>query len=38
MWDDRVEHIPVFKDLGEKLLDSGSIEDFNINYIESEHH
>lgn len=38
MWDDRVEHIPTFKDLGEKLLDSGAIEIFNINYIKSEHH
>ena len=38
MWDDRVKHIPVFKDLGKKLLDSGAIKDFNINYIESEHH
>jgi len=38
MWDDRVEHIPLFNEFGNKLLNGGVIDNFKVNYIKSEHH
>jgi len=38
MWDDRVEHIPLFNNFGNKLLDDNVVDDFKVNYIKSDHH
>lgn len=36
MWDDRLSHIPIFKEFGEKLIESGRITHFKINVVELE--
>ena len=38
MWDDRLEHIPVFQSWGDKLLKSGRLNTFNINVVPANRH
>lgn len=38
MWDDRLEHIPVFKTWGNNLVNKGRLNAFNINVVPSNHH
>ncbi len=38
MFDDRIEHIPIFQIWGQTLIDSGRLTRFHINVVESNHH
>ena len=38
MWDDRLEHIPVFQAWGDNLIKSGRLKDFNINVVPTNRH
>lgn len=38
LWDDRLEHIPIFQQWGEKLIDDGKIETFKINIVPANRH
>lgn len=40
MWDDRTEHIQIFKDWGQKQIKSGRLKSFNIEHVilENPHH
>lgn len=38
MWDDRLEHIPIFEAWGKEQCQSGRLVDFKINFIVSENH
>jgi FMN phosphatase YigB (HAD superfamily) len=38
MWDDRLEHIPVFQEWGDKMLESGRLESFYINVVPADRH
>jgi len=38
MFDDRLEHIPIFEVWGDSLVKSGRITKFHINVVESNHH
>ena len=33
LWDDRLAHIPIFEEFGQKLIDSGRISHFKINVV-----
>ena len=38
LWDDREEHIPTFQEWGNKLVEGGFIDKFNINVVPSGRH
>jgi hypothetical protein len=38
LWDDREEHIPIFQAWGDEKLESGRLENFNINVVPSGRH
>jgi hypothetical protein len=38
MWDDRLEHIPVFQAWGDNLIKSGRLKEFNINVVPTNRH
>lgn len=38
LWDDRLEHIPVFQAFGDKLVESGRIKTFKINVVPADRH
>jgi cell fate (sporulation/competence/biofilm development) regulator YmcA (YheA/YmcA/DUF963 family) len=38
MWDDRLEHIPIFEQWGKEKVESGVLEDFNITVIPAGRH
>ena len=38
MWDDRLEHIPVFQSWGDNLVKSGRLKKFNINVVPADRH
>ena len=38
MWDDRLEHIPVFQSWGDSLVKSGRLKRFNINVVPADRH
>lgn len=38
LWDDRLEHIPIFQDLGDKLIAEGRLTKFNINVVPADRH
>jgi hypothetical protein len=38
MWDDRLEHIPVFQSWGNNLVKTGRLNDFNINVVPANRH
>ena len=38
IWDDRLEHIPVFAEWGEKLISENKITDFKINVVPADRH
>lgn len=38
LFDDRLEHIPIFEVWGKSLVDSGRLNKFHINVVESNHH
>jgi hypothetical protein len=38
MWDDRLEHIPIFQAWGDDKVESGTLNDFNINVVPSTRH
>jgi hypothetical protein len=38
MWDDRLEHIPIFEQWGKEKVESGVLEDFNITVVPAGRH
>jgi hypothetical protein len=38
MWDDRLEHIPIFQAWGNNLVKSGRLKSFNINVVPADRH
>lgn len=38
MWDDRIEHIPIFQAWGDNLVETGRLEDFKINVVPADRH
>lgn len=38
MWDDRLEHIPIFQAWGDNLVKSGRLKKFNINVVPADRH
>ncbi len=38
MWDDRLEHIPIFQAWGDNLVKTGRLEDFKINVVPADRH
>lgn len=38
VWEDRMEHLPIFEAWGKKHCESGRIKDFKINLVISNHH
>jgi hypothetical protein len=38
MWDDRLEHIPIFQEWGDEKVSQGILKDFKINVVVSENH
>jgi FMN phosphatase YigB (HAD superfamily) len=38
VWEDRMEHLPIFEAWGKKNCESGRIKDFKINLVISNHH
>lgn len=38
MWDDRLEHIPVFQSWGDNLVKTGRLNSFNINVVPANRH
>lgn len=38
LWDDRVEHIPIFRAFGQRLIDEGLIEEFIVNVVPADRH
>jgi hypothetical protein len=38
MWDDRLEHIPIFEDWGKKMCLGGRLKDFSVTVVLSENH
>lgn len=38
LWDDRMEHIPIFEAWGKEKMESGRLNYFNINVVLSGHH
>ena len=38
LWDDRIEHIPIFQAWGDDKVESGRLNDFNINVVPSARH
>ncbi len=38
LWDDREEHIPIFQAWGDEQVESGRLNDFNINVVPSTRH
>lgn len=38
MWDDRLEHIPVFQSWGDNLVKIGRLKNFNINVVPANRH
>jgi hypothetical protein len=38
LWDDRVEHVPIFQAWGDKKVKDGSIESFKINVVPTGRH
>jgi FMN phosphatase YigB (HAD superfamily) len=38
MWDDRLEHIPVFEQWGKTKVEEGRLKDFQVNVVLSNHH
>lgn len=38
LWDDRIEHIPIFQEWGDALVESGRLDSFNINVVPADRH
>ena len=38
MWDDRDEHIPIFKEWGDKKVTSGRLDKFKIKHVLQNRH
>ena len=38
MWDDRLEHIPIFEQWGKEKVESGRLEDFSITVVPAGRH
>lgn len=37
-WEDRVAHIPIFQEFGDKMIASGRLKKYKINLVPSTHH
>ena len=38
LWDDRLEHIPIFQEWGDALVESGRLDSFKINVVPADRH